>query len=187
LGSDGVTINPLQGVSFSKFLNPVMAADSTGIAFIATIKGQGVTAANNAGIWWKPTGQPLRLIARTKDQAADTTITVNWKNFTSLALPGGGMGPAFVANLATGKANGGIDGTDNSGIWGINTAGALHELVLKGDAGAEGDNPTVKTFTALAAVKNSPGVTRNFNNAAGLVVTVTFTTGPTGILQLEIP
>ena len=169
------------GVKFSKFSDPVVADDGSGVAFIATVKGSFITSGNNTGIWWKPTGQPLKLVARTGTPDDSVPGGSSWKKFTSLALPGGGAGPLFTATIATGH---GVTAASAFGLWGVDPMGITRSLLREED-GIQ--NQPVRTLSVLQPVKASPGVTRNFNNTGSTLVRVTYTNGNQGIVEITVP
>ena len=99
------------GAVFSDFAAPVMPSlGGFSAAFRGKVKGPGVTAANDEGIWWRKTGGPWTLVAREGSQPPGAPAGAQWKSFTSIALSNGTHGPLFTAKLRIGA--GGITAAD---------------------------------------------------------------------------
>ena len=175
----------LSGVAFNTLSDPVLAGDAAndgGVAFSAKLTGTGVAAANDTSLWWQPKGGELTLLAREGAQAADCATGAGWKAFTSLAYPGGVTGPIFVASLKRG--GGGVNATNDMGVWGVDSTGALRLLFREGDTVG---GRVVKMFNVLKATVGSTGVTRAFNARGQVVWQATFTDGTTGIVTTLVP
>ena len=171
----------LGATTFRSFLDPVLEPGTESVAFTATLKG--TTAADDVALWWKPEGQPLALLARKGDQPAGIlTAGAKWRVFTSVALPGGGNGPLFMATMLRGV--GGVDPTNDMGVWGVDSTGALRLLFRKGDTLA---GKTVKRFASLSAVLGSPGVTRSFNSSGQVAWQAEFTDSHAAIIVTQVP
>jgi hypothetical protein len=171
------------GVTFASFEEPVMASDHASIAFTARMAGSNVNAANNKVVWWSPndTGELIPL-AQTGDQAAECEEGTRWSRFVSLAIPGGNTGPLLLATL--GKGDGHVNATNDCGLWGVDSSGALRLLLREGD---EIEGKPVKSFNVLEAVPGSKGVTRSFNSNARVVLRITFTDSSSAILKIQVP
>jgi len=169
------------GAKFTVFKDPVLADDSAGVAFIATVKGGGTTPANATGIWWKPAAGPLRIVAHIGSQPPASPVGSKWKAFTSVALPGGGAGPVFTATVVLGH---GVTAASDFGVWCMDPTGTLRALVRESDTVL---NRTVSTMSVLAAVKGSPGVSRAFNNGGGIIMHVNYKGGGQGIVKIFVP
>ncbi len=170
--------------TFSAFNNPVLAPGTGAIAFAATIEGLGVvTSADNKTLWWQPAGGALTLLAREGAEPAETGAGVKWKAFTSLAIAGGGVGrPLFYATLL--QDSGGVTAVNDAGLWAMDSTGELRLLAREGDViGAK----TLKSLTVLTAVAGSPGVTRSFNNAGGVIYRATHTDGSQALMRVQVP
>ena len=168
------------GTTFSSFTDPVFN-DNSEVAFIAKLKATGLTSANNNGIWWGNTSG-LDLVAR----AGSTAVGVAnaWASFTSLALPRD-IGPAFTAKLVLG---GGIDKTNNFGLWAVDDTDTLHLLVRTGDMIAiGGPAKRVKTLTVLGNVGGTPTQGRAYSADSALIYRVTFDDGTQAILKVQFP
>ncbi len=176
------------GAAFSAMLDPVLAADGLGIAFAGTAKGGGLVSTNDQGIWWKPEGETLALLAREGAQPPDAPAGAEWKAFTSFAMPGGARGPLFTATLRTGLQGtagpGGITSAGDLALYGTSSEGILRELIREGQPLL---GKTVKTFNALKAASGATGSSRAFNSAGDVAVQVSFTDGSTGIVKIALP
>ncbi len=170
------------GQLFSALKDPVSSAADAGLAFLGTLKGGGVKANMNTGVWWQPDGGALTLLAGEGAQAAECPTGAVWSSFTSLALPGGTTGPLFVARLLPGK--GGVKAMSDYGLWAVDNAGALRLLVREG---ATLDGRTVKIFTVLKATSGSAGVARAYTNNGDVVLLVNFTDATQSIVEIAVP
>lgn len=135
--------NTPAGTEFVWFDDHCISADGQ-IAFHALIKGPGVTAANNTGIWAGASNQ-LQLVARSNDVA-----------------PGAGTARFNIATLDLGLSNSGVvtfrsELTDNRvGIWSGPRSG-LQAVAISGNA-APGTSGTFHTFSSTKQpVANSGG------------------------------
>ena len=175
-------------VSFDAFADPVYNAQST-IAFVSTLSGLGVTAKNNSAVWW--TSQDgFQSIARTGSEPAGIP-GARWASFTSLALPDN-SGPVFVAKLAAGingtELPAGVNGTNNMGVWGVDSSGDLRLLVRTGDVlHVEGQSKTLSLMTLLNPVLGSPGQARSYNGAQDIVFRAQFTDRSQAIMRIHLP
>lgn len=94
----------------------------------------GVTSSNDTGIWSEGTGTTA-LVAREGNHAPGTPAGANFDEFCTycseaFALNGAGQ-TAFRAELITGS--GGVDSTNNVGIWANDRAGSLQLIARSGD------------------------------------------------------
>jgi hypothetical protein len=166
---------------FLAFSEPVNSSSGAGIAFLAATRGRGVLRTNNEGLWWRPEGGALTLLAREGSQPPGAPAGAKWRVFNSLALPGGATGPLFTATLQIGA--GGITSTDDFGLYGVDGSGTLRELVRENQPLL---GMTVKTFTVLRAIVGIEGTTRAFNATAAVVLLVTFTDNSTAIVKIDL-
>jgi len=170
---------------FTSFKDPVNSATDAGVAFIGTSKLGKIGA---TGIWYQPEGGALSLIALQGRQPDTGPVGAKWRAFTSLALPGGGLGPVFIAGLEKGPNGtpgpGGIDNSNDVGLYAVDSVGVLHELIREGNTIG---GKTVKVFSVLKALAGSAGSTRSFNSTGAIVVLVTFSDGSSTILRFHIP
>ncbi len=175
----------MPGVYFSAFQDPVIGGNDETVSFFATIKGSGITAANNAGIWSERGGK-LTLVARTGQAPLDLP-GAKFNSFVSLATPSRGpIGPLFVATLAIGPGN--VTAANNTGLWGVTSEGTSKLLIREGDSVKVRDQfRVVKTFDVFEAVAGAPGVARSFNDNQSVACRVNFTDGRQGIVILYVP
>jgi hypothetical protein len=147
-----------------------------------------VTRADDTGIWWQPDGEAALLVVREGEEPSGVP-GAKWKSFDSLALPGTGHGPLFLASLVTGFGRhpgpGGVTNDTDKGLWALDSTDTLQLLVRNGVTQIDGQ--TVKRFTALQAVKGSPGVTRSFNAGGTVVWRANFTHDGIGIIKTAVP
>ena len=177
----GEAVPGVAGATFKAVKDPVIGGAGE-VAILATIQGGGVTTANDTGIWWKPSSGPLTRVASEGEQPVGAPAGAKWKAFTSLALPGGATGPLFTATLLQGV--GGITSIDDLALYGVDSTGALSELLRENQPLLGG---TAKTFVVLKALAGSPGAGRSFNNAAQVALFVTFTDATTAIVKIALP
>lgn len=170
---------------FAVFKDPVNSATDAGVAFIGTSK---LGKVGTAGIWYQPEGGALSLIALQGREPETGPVGAKWRTFTSLALPGGVLGPVFVAGLEKGPNGtpgpGGIDNSNDVGLYAVDSVGVLHELIREGNSIG---GKTVKVFSVLKALAGSAGTTRSFNSTGDIVVLVTFSDGSSTILRFTFP
>jgi hypothetical protein len=94
----------------------------------------GVTSSNDTGVWSEGGGS-LALVAREGSHAPGTPAGANFGEFCwycaeTFAYNGTGQ-TAFRAQLTTGS--GGVDSTNNVGIWAVDRVGALQLVARTGD------------------------------------------------------
>ncbi len=111
-------------VAFGNYNPDINASGRT--AFVASVRGGGVTASNNTGIWSEGSGS-LALAVRSGEHAPGTPTDVNFVGFEPPRLNAAGK-IAFQAHL-TGN---GVDTTNDDGIW-SDGFGALELVARKGD------------------------------------------------------
>ncbi len=170
------------GATFSSFLDPVGGGGfgDGKAAFIATVRGSGVTSADNTGIWLGGR-TPLRLIAREGAQPPGAPAGAKWKAFTSLAMPRS-IGPIFTATLQQGV--GGISSADDTALYGVGSDATLFELLREGQTL---DGKVVQRFTVLAATLGSQGTTRHFTSDGRIIARVEFTDHSSALVALFVP
>ena len=108
-------------------------------------------------------------------------VGAQWKAFKSLALPDG-LGPVFAATMLAGV--GGVDATNDLGLWGQDRDGVLRLLLREGDV--IGGN-VVKKFAVLKSVSGSPDQTRSFNRNLQLILRATFVDGTQVVIRIDMP
>lgn len=184
-----VTGAPATLPKFATFFDPAVN-DAGKVAFMATLKGAGVSGANKTGLW---SGTPanLALTARLGSIAtiADGTTPATgpiWSSFVNYALPDGTeSGLVFVAKLSgTGSTP-----KNNLGLWAVDSTGLVRELLR---TGAENLNPASATskltnITLLTSAPGSYGVARSYNATGSLVVLATFDDKSQALLRVDVP
>jgi hypothetical protein len=159
--------------------DPIYNAHSD-VAVVANLKGTGVTSLNRTAILYFPSGRTAVTVARTGDEPPGAT-GATWKAFRSVALPDG-LGPLFVATLTPGV--GGVDGTNDIGLWASTTAGTLQLLLREGDLI---DGKTVQLFTVLKPVIGATDQNRSFNSTRKLALLVKYTDNTSAIVRIDVP
>ncbi len=165
--------------NFSTLSDPVISADG-GIAFTATLKGGTAKGLLTKTLWWKPSGEPLELLAQGGTATVGDIAAAQWKSFTSLAITD--RGPLFSATLVPGK--GGVTAKTASGIWACDFTGTPRALFRTGDLI---NGKKLAKFTLLKVTVGSAGVTRSFNNTAQVVWLANFTDKSSAIIVTEVP
>jgi hypothetical protein len=180
----GVPAESLDPAAFSAIWDPVNS--SSGVAFLATVKGGDVNAGNNDAIWWKPTNGALAPLAREGDQPPGAPAGAKWKSFTSLALPSGDTGPIFIAKLKPGATSTSerVTAKNDVALYGLDSFGALRELLRENQTI---ERKSVKSFNVLKAISGSAGASRSFNGNRQVAALVTFTDRTTAIMKIELP
>ena len=175
--------NPAPGVAgsvFSAVLDPLLADGA--VAFGGTIKDT-TTKASTPSIWWKPAAGPLGLVSKLNDSVPELPPGAKWKAYKSLVLAGGSKpSPIIYAQLLQGV--GGVDATNDYGVWAVDQLGALRLIVREGDSIG---GKAVKGIVINGPVPGSNGVTHSFNNARQLIYRAAFTDGSTGIVTTILP
>jgi hypothetical protein len=158
--------------NFSSFAFP-LTIDATGdVAFWTPLSGSGVNNSNNLGIWSEGFSG-LHLVARKGNQAAGTPSGVN---HVALSAPtANSMGQvAFSGTLA----GGGVDSTNDSGIWAEDRTGIVRLIAREGELleVAPGE------FRTIASIDfHNGGLPIAFNDFGQLAFWAQFTDGSSGI------
>ncbi len=166
------------GETFNQLNDPVLAADGSCVAFVGrSTNGEG---RKSQGVFARHGDDPLSAVAASTTAPPGAPVGARWKAFTSLAAPGGGLGPLFTAKLE----GAGITMVNDTGIWVVDTSGTLRCVAREGDL-IEGK--TLRKIHVLQAVRGTPGVTRAFNGNTQIVWSATFTDGTTAIIATTVP
>ena len=190
---DNAPVTPA-GPRYATLLDPV-ANDIGQVAFIASLRGPGVTASNGAavfaglpGILQGPAqfGPPLQAVARLGDHPPDengiATAAV-WTRLTTCALPGGaGAGVVFLGETSGGDTT----VTNKLALWAVDSHGTLRRLLRTGDQLTPGASP-VTGITLLTALPGSYGATRSYNATGSLALLATFANHTQTLLRVDIP
>ncbi len=170
------------GANFATLKDPVLSDDNA-IAFTAILKGGTAKGLATKTICWQPAGGTLTLLAQGGTRpGADLPADAQWKDFTSLAIAGGGRGPIFAATLVPGKGT--VTAKTATGVWACDFTGAPRALFRTGDTIG---TKVLKSFTLLKATVGNLSITRSFNDAAEVVWLATFTDKTTAIIRTEVP
>ena len=153
--------------------DPVLSTDATRRAWL------GATTAARA-VWQKVDASDAEIVALAGTQAAEVPAGALWEGFKSLAISN--RGPLLSAVLAQGA--GGVDGSNDAGLWAVDGVGALRLLFREGDTVG---GKVLKSFTVLKAAAGSPGVTRAFNDHGQVVWRASYTDGTSAVVVTTIP
>ena len=169
------------GPFFKSFSDPV-SGDSNRVGFIGTLKAKvnGVTAANDVGIWRHSPAGTLTELAREGGDAVGVS-GAKFTAFNSLAWTNdGNAGAAFVAAYK-GTAKG-------TGLWVEDSTGTLQLAFRTGQSVAfTGGTKTVKSFTVLGPVLGALGHGGSTNFTGGFAILATFTDKTTGVVTAYLP
>jgi hypothetical protein len=182
---EGTPISNAQGApTYSAFHDPVVN-DQGAVAFLATLRGTGVTGANGTALFAGLPGS-ASLIARLGEQVPDETgapTTALWRKFSTYALPGG----ARPGLLFLGETTGGDTTIANAqALWGTDSANTLRRLLRTGVPMVSG-GPELIDIALLNSLPGSFGTTRSFNTTGSVAVRATFADGSQSLLRIDIP
>jgi hypothetical protein len=165
------------GVKYFNILAFPVLNDAGQITFGSTLTGSGVDSTNELGIWSDGSGE-MALVARTGSQAPGTAAGVKFSNLNSLSLNSAGQ-TAFRAYLT----GGGVDLTNDRGIWATDRDGALQLIVRTGEEleVAPGDFRTPSDLDFVSITGNGDSQKSGFNNLGQLVFWASFTDGSQGV------
>jgi uncharacterized repeat protein (TIGR03803 family) len=174
--------------SFGKFADPVYNAQSQ-VAFLATLRGFGVTGKTQNGVWWK-SNAGLSLVARA-GAGVPTIPAARWNAFVTLALPDN-AGLVFLAKLAANSEDSRLPSdvtkTTDLGLFSVDGNRAPRLLVRTGDRiEVRGTQKELSLITILGAVPGSPGQARSYNASGDLVFRATFTDHTQAIMRIHLP
>jgi hypothetical protein len=172
------TGDPVPGIpsaTFKSFKDPV-SSENGPVAFLATIAGEGITAANDTLIGWGNPGNPINYLAREGDEAP-MTAGATFRAFKSVSLH---KEEAFyLASLNLGTGTPVVDATNDLGLWGF---GSSFGTSLPVREGAMVNGRRIRSFRALQTVLGSPGQGRSHVDRGLLNVLAFYTDGTRGIL-----
>jgi hypothetical protein len=146
------------------------------VAFLGKLKSgtQGV---------WATTSGTLALVAQTKTQAPECASGAKFASFVQLVLPDEG-GVVFLATLA----GTGVSGSNNQGIWAVDTQGNLRLVARTGDALLVNGQPKIVSKVSLfTATAGTNGQTRSFNPIGDLIYKVIFTDKTQALRKVLFP
>lgn len=174
------------------FKDPVLNKNGD-LAWVGTVSGS--SSATKTILASRASGGQPQIVARSGTAAPDTDGGM-FSGFTSVALPDDSTTPVFVASMltktpsagpglpATAPGPGGVTTANDTGLWAVDSSGALHLLLREGQTLS---SKVVKSFVVLANVPGSPGESRSFNSHRQVLVKVTFDDKSMTLLQIGIP
>ena len=170
------------GAKYAGFFDPVVNPNGD-VAFFAGLKGTGVKASNNLGLWFGNPAAP-ELVARLGHRAPDgdgIERKAKWVGFSSVALPGGtAAGPIFLARVD----GPGVTNKNNFGLWGVDSTGLIRQLVRTGERLG---TRKIAAISLLKPAGTAAGATRSFNSKGGVQVLVTFTNATKAVIVVGVP
>lgn len=172
----------ISGATYTGF-SPPITSGGPDFLFRATVKGTGVTTANNTGIWMASSQANASLVARTGAFAPDALGAATsrvFASFTSLAYPPFTGRPTFRATL---KGTG-VTSANNSALFASDSQGRYRQVLRTGD---KMGTLTVKSFTTLSSVPKAMNATRSFNSLRQICALVTFTNLSQSIVLIDVP
>ena len=167
---------------FATLSDPVFN-NNEAIAFRGTVKtgAPGITGANAAGIWATDANRVLRMVARARTQAPGCPAGAVFASFSKIALPDQG-GVVILGNLA-----GAVVGSNNQGIWAVDSAGELKLIIRKGDTQKINGVAKVVSGLSLFAPSRFAGNPGSYNSPGDLIFKVRFTDGTETIEKAIFP
>ena len=178
-------------VNFLSFGAPEIN-DAGQVAFEARLTGSDVNVLNEESIWLKTVGVP-ELVIRGGGQAPGTPAGAEFGSFGPLVLNSRGQ-LAFTANLFiprqlgrdgpfVGNPEGGVNSSNNSGLWATDLSGALRLIAREGDVLQIGPNDfrTVASLGFTGSTGNGDGLASGFNDRGEIAFAASFSDGSSGI------
>jgi hypothetical protein len=174
---------------YSGFYDPVVG--ERGLAFLAILRGTGVTAANRVGLWWDDFST-MRKLAQLGDPAPDASGQVitpasngpRWLALSSMAVPGGAEAGPVVLGKVLGP---GVNSFNNTGLWAVDSNGVFRQLLRTGPGALPQDPRSIRSIATLAADAGAFGVGRSYNSTGSLAVKVVLSDGAQALLRLDVP
>lgn len=154
--------------TFKSFKDPVLDAGGH-VAFLATIKGTGISGTNDNVVVSNGSGA-LEVLAR-EGSVAPGTGGATFLGFTAVSIAGTVTGGTiFTASLTVGTGAPAVISNNKTGAWWLPAGeSAVLKLVRSGDPGfAVGE--TIKQFLVLRALGGSPGHGRGQRDADEAIV-----------------
>lgn len=179
IAREGASAPFIGGASYVGFSDPI--TNSTSQAFLAKLKGSGVTGANNTALYANPAGTllPIARTGGTVRDAAGFALQQTFTGFKSIAMPAN-TPPIFIATVK----GSGVSGKNNLGLWGYDGQGFMRQLLRNGD---ELGDVTVKKFTMLTPGIGVLNASRSFNSIGGTTAVVSLSDKSTAILYTGLP
>jgi len=181
---EGSAVPGLTGVTYKDFYSLMVGGGDYEFAFLADMRGTGITAANDLGLFTKHTTLGIIQVAREGGAAAGVAGGV-FQNLNQMALPGDGQ-PILSATLQLGT--GGVTTANDNGFWVMNGNGELKLAVREGDVITIGGSPrTVSTIQSLSPGNSATAGARIFTADGTLKILVGFTDGTQGFIEVLVP
>jgi hypothetical protein len=184
------------GVNFAGFNYPVInTAGKT--AFVASLSGSSVDQTNGSGLWTDSSGD-LALAFRAGEQAPGTPTGAKFGGFGTPAVNAEGQ-LAFIGSLyhptpprggppPDPQLYGGVDDTNDQGIWATDLNGTLRLIAREGDQFevAPSDLRTIATLKFAGNTGNEDGRASGFNDAGQIAFSAFFTDGSSGVFVSNV-
>jgi len=181
---EGSAVTGLSGVTYKDFYSLMVGGGDYEFAFLADMRGTGITAANDLCFFAKHTTLGIIQVAREGGAAAGVTGGL-FQNLNQMALPGDGQ-PILNATLALGS--GGVTTSNDNGLWVMNGLGELKLAVREGAVFTLGGSPrTVTTIQSLSPGSSASVGARIFTADGTLKIQVGFTDGTQGFIEVLVP
>jgi hypothetical protein len=181
------------GATFTGFTEPYFNAAGQAV-FQGSAKATETTA--SSGIW-KHSDNGLELIARGEGNPPGTPSGARFGSFNNIALNASGQVafastlvrpiPDRMGNLPPGDF-GGVNETNDTGIWATDAAGVLRLIVREGDLLeiAPGDFRTLRSAFFHGNTSNGDSVPSGFNDRGQIAFYARFSDGSSGIFVTDL-
>jgi len=181
---EGSAVTGIAGATYKDFYSLMVGGGDYEFAFLADMRGTGITAANDLGFFAKHSTLGVVQVAREGGAAAGVTGGL-FQNLNQMALPGDGQ-PILNATLALGS--GGVTTSNDNGLWVMNGLGELRLAVREGDVFTLGGSPrTVSTIQSLSPGSSAAVGARIFTADGTMKIQVGFTDGTQGFIEVLVP
>ena len=145
----------LPGLTIKTMLDPLIEEGGS-TAFLATLKGPGVSTAND-GVIVRYSYDVLEILAREGDIAPDTQGAV-WKSFKNISDGGHGTDIAFNATLLIGSGTPAVTAANDLGAWVISDGPLVTKIVQEGTSvGGLPEGETIKSYSFMVSSAGTKG------------------------------
>ena len=159
----GSAVPNVTGAVFSVISNPILS-QSDEVAFKGTFTGNGITTANNTGLFVYPSSGNGSLLVRTGVADGEGRV---FQSISSPILNGAGH-LVFTATLKTGV--GGVSTANATGVWMVSPLGAISTVARAGDLAPGLSGARFASFSQIACP-----------DEAGITFIATLATGTGGV------